>query len=90
MRQFWIALVCLSTLAMALNVVSAAPLSSAAERPIGPPSDVGAKGFDSETTLPGRELPTPSTTMLLVLGLSGLTAVGGRGHSRDRKRPPFA
>lgn len=86
MRQFWIALVCLSALTLALKVERAEPLSAGPENGICPPSVVASNEFALAVVVPGNAEPTPSMLLLLVVGLSGLTAVGGR--SRDREKPP--
>ncbi len=86
MRQFWIALVCLSALTLALKVERAEPLSAGPENGICPPSVVASNEFALAVVVPDNAGPTPSMLLLLVVGLSGLTAVGGR--SRDREKPP--
>jgi hypothetical protein len=88
MRQFWIALVCLSTLAMAQNMVVVAPLSTDEDRAACPPAEITTSQFSPASAFPGGEVPTPATMLLLVVGLSGLTAVGGR--NRDLKNHPLA
>ena len=88
MRQFWIALVCLLTLAVAQNMIVATPLTTDADRAACPPSDIIMSQFGSASALTCREVPAPATMLLLVAGLSGLTAVGGR--NRDRKNHPLA
>jgi len=86
MRRFLTAFICLSTLAMAQNVIAAAP--SFAEQglevvdcPLGL-SPIGAETV-GPADRPASELPEPGTMMLLVAGFSGLTAVG----ARDQERP---
>ncbi len=86
MRQFWIALVCLSALTLALNVERAEPPSTDPENGICPPSAVASNEFALAVVVPGDEGATPSVLLLLVVGLSGLAAVGGR--SRDQEKPP--
>jgi hypothetical protein len=83
MRAFLIAFVCLSTLAMAQNVVVATPL------PRGDGGVSGAVRVDPATTevvaVAPREAPDPAAMGLLVVGLSGLCAVGNR-RSAPRRR----
>lgn len=89
MRRFLTAFICLSTLAMAQNVIAAAPSSpsdglEAVECPL--PTTAPGVGLDAvliaSPVAPDRDLPEPGTMMLLVAGLSGLTAVGARGEGR--------
>ena len=93
MRSFLAAFICLSTLAMAQNVIAAAPSTAQPDQ-----SDVfecptkNANGVASATDLfivagmPERSVPEPATMMLLVAGLSGLTAMGTRQEAREAKR----
>ncbi len=74
MRQFLFALVILSTFAMAQNVLAIAPVAGTA-------SDVMLPVAQSES-IPTSEMPAPSTVGLLVIGLAGLTAAGGRRTPR--------
>jgi hypothetical protein len=87
MRAFLIAFICLSTLAMAQNVVVATPL------PRGDEGGSDSTRVDAATsdhsgavaTIAPREAPDPATMGLLVVGLSGLCAVGNR-RSAPRRR----
>lgn len=83
LRRFITALVCLSTLAFAQNVVAGTSI---------PESGSAATQAEMEhrSTLHavsgGRiegEAPNPSTMMLFVCGLAGLTAAGGRRPEND-------
>jgi hypothetical protein len=84
LRRFLTALVCLSTLAFAQNVV--AGTSTSASGSAGTLVDAGTLvEMEHRSTLQsasagriGREAPNPSTMMLFVCGLAGLTAAGGR------------
>jgi len=81
MHRFLTAFLCLSTLAMTQNVVAgtSSRLDALDARAIARSAAAGAAG--GEGVVPGRiggEVPTPATTMLLVTGLAGLSAVGGR------------
>ncbi len=83
MRAFLIAFVCLSTLAMVQNVVVATPLVSAAELTISAiPEDSGPRLLPA-TSSHHSDAPRATTMMLLVVGLSGLCAVGGRHHDQS-------
>ena len=98
MRRFLTAFFCLSTLAMAQNVIAASPASTSPqtdglaiiECPV-----TTTTGVAPDTGLPDAEdlvliaavperrgAPEPGTMVLLVAGLSGLTAVGARGNDR--------
>jgi hypothetical protein len=74
MSRFLLALVCLSTLAMAQNRVVATPdLESAHEATL------------SAASIVGENVPRPAATILLIVGLSGLAAAGNRpARRRDR------
>lgn len=77
MRRFLIAFFCLSTIAMAQNVVVATPLNVDSAPALGAISEpVGVLG---------GEIPEPATMMFLIAGVSGLAAVGGRNPD-GRKR----
>jgi hypothetical protein len=88
MHQFLIVFVCLSTIAIAQNVVVAAPASSKAEFEIVVVSADGPGRFSSSALIHADDAPAPATMMLLIGGLSGLAAVGR--HSQRRKKPPSA
>ena len=85
MHRFLTAFLCLSTLAMTQNVVAGtpSPLESVEVRVVA--SGVDAAGLSTVQTLSGDpvggEVPAPSTMLLLVTGLAGLSAVGSRGRS---------
>lgn len=89
MRAFLIAFICLSTLAMAQNVVVATPLPRGDDEGL-----QGAIAADltaaerSDATLADvpREAPDPAAMGLLVVGLSGLCAVGNRRSEPRRRR----
>jgi len=85
MHRFLIAFVCLSTLAMAQNVVVATPLSADSALAISATSETNRHRLAPTAALLGDELPEPTTMMLLIAGLSGLTAVGGRDHDRKKR-----
>ncbi|MAG33555.1 MAG: hypothetical protein CL908_21975 [Deltaproteobacteria bacterium] len=86
MRRFLTVFICLSTLALAQNVVAASPAPTSdpaeilltAER-----ADAGELVVASGAAV-GGEMPTPTTMMLLVTGLAGLTAAGGRRRVGER------
>ena len=84
MRAFLIAFVCLSTLAMAQNVVVAVPVVSEAQasEPVAPRTDAGAVASPESMDRAERPVPQASTMALLIAGLSGLCAVGNRRHER--------
>jgi len=89
MRQFLIAFVCLSTIAMAQNVVVATPGLPVSADPMlvmSATPDAPVSRFMPSAALSGGNVPEPATMMLLVAGLSGLTAIGGRNHDRRKKR----
>ena len=85
MHRFLTAFLCLSTLAMTQNVVAGtpSPVESVEARVVA--SGVDAGGLSTVQLLPGDpvggEVPAPSTMLLLVTGLAGLSAVGSRGRS---------
>lgn len=89
MRAFLIAFVCLSTLALLQNVVVATPATTseavgqaaAMERSL-PARESGAHEAAAPPH-PRRATPQPAATGLLVLGLSGLCAVGSRRTQRQ-------
>ncbi len=88
MRRFVTAFVCLSFLAMAQNVVLIEP------RPMDPALEMSATSqtrdnpfVPSAALLRQDDAPEPAAMMLLVVGLSGLTAVGGRNHDRKTRCP---
>ncbi len=79
---------CLSTLAMAQNVLVATPESSAAKPLVGITTVGPSIGPSGRSQPVGREIPSPAPMMLFVAGLSGLAAVGGRprqGIQRDER-----
>jgi len=84
MRQFLIAFICLSTLAMAQNVVVATPLSDPVPVASAASEASGNRFVPSAALLDGG-VPEPATMLLLVAGLSGLSAVGGRNHGRKKR-----
>ncbi len=88
MRQFLIAFVCLSTIAMAQTVVVATPLSADPVHVMSAASEASGDALVSSAALVGGGVPEPAAMMLLVLGLSGLTAVGGRNHTRKKQVSP--
>jgi hypothetical protein len=79
MSRFLISLVCLSTLAMAQNrivVASDAP----------GPNPESAGTLIATASMIREDAPRPAAVMLLVVGLSGLTAAGSRGSRREDRR----
>ena len=88
MRQFLIAFVCLSTIAMAQTVVVATPLSADPVPAMSATSEASSSAFVPSAAPLGGNVPEPATMMLLVLGLSGLTAVSGRNHARKKRVSP--
>jgi hypothetical protein len=88
MRQFLIAFVCLSTIAMAQTVVVAMPLSADPVPAMSANSEASSSAFVPSATPLGGKVQEPATMMLLVLGLSGLTAVSGRNHARKKPVSP--
>lgn len=73
MHRFLTAFLCLSTLAMTQNVVAGTP------NPAGLLQTAAMVGDPV-----GGEVPSPSTMLLLVTGLAGLSAVGSRGARSPR------
>jgi hypothetical protein len=80
MHRFLVAFLCLSTLAMAQNVVAGTP-SALREGQAGMTVEAVqaglASGVDLTRSTAGGEVPSPGTLLLLVTGLAGLSAVGG-------------
>lgn len=87
MRAFLIAFVCLSTLAMAQNVVVATPVVVERELMIHASTGVSGERFVTSPARLHGGVPAASTTLMLVFGLSGLCAVGGRNHDRRNRQP---
>lgn len=87
MRRFLIAFICLSTLAMAQNVVVATPAQSQTNSSMIAVTTDQDAAFAPSESLRGRELSPTSTMMLFVVGLSGLSAVGGRNRDRTSRLP---
>ncbi len=86
MHRFLIAFVCLSALAMVQNVVVVTPLAVDSPLEIGAASEhSGHHLMPTADILEEDNRPEPATVMLLVAGLSGLTAVGGRKHDREKR-----
>ena len=85
MHRFLTAFLCLSTLAMTQNVVAGTPSPAESVEARVVASGVDAAGLSTVQLLPGDpvggEVPAPSTMLLLVTGLAGLSAVGSRGRS---------
>lgn len=100
MHRFLTAFLVLSTLAMTQNVVAGTPTAmTRGETSSIPTAALAATREAVPARMPatvGGEVPAPSTMLLLVTGLAGLSAVGGRGragatavglragHSRER------
>jgi hypothetical protein len=83
--RFWAAFLCLSTFVLNQNVIRAASAfeTSAATGKVA--VSVFGSGQAPTYTLPWTPEPMnpkPATMMLLVVGLSGLTAVGTRSEGR--------
>ncbi len=85
MRRFLVALSVLSILVMAQNVVAGTPVTLSPELLTETVGEVAALGFTAASTPVGGATPEPFSLMLLVVGLSGLAAVGDRA---DRRRRP--
>jgi hypothetical protein len=87
MHRFLTAFLCLSTLAMTQNVVAGTPSSFATVEmraiAVGGES-AGIPGRVVARDAVGGEVPSPATMMLLVIGLAGLSAVGGRPRVSER------
>ena len=88
MRQFLIAFVCLSTIAMAQTVVVATPLSADPVPAMSANSEANSSAFVPSAAPLGGKVQEPATMMLLVLGLSGLTAVSGSNHAGKKRVSP--
>ncbi len=77
-RRYLTALVCLSTLAFTQNVVGGTSMaesgSAATQAEMGHQATLHAGSAGRF----GRDVPNPSTMMLFVCGLAGLTAAGSR------------
>ena len=82
MRRFLIAFICLSTLAMAQNVVAGTP-APAAQGVWATAGLVGSQTDSSARQRVGGETPELATMLLLVVGLAGLAAVGRRRDDAD-------
>ena len=79
MRRFLTIFFCLSMLALLQNVVVATPATPRIDRVagVGEPTPDGA--FEDASTQ-GRDTPGSGPFFLLVAGLSGLAAAGGRAE----------
>lgn len=78
LRRFLTALVCLSTLAFAQNVVAGTSTSDSGSAGTQVELEYRSTFQAASAGRIGREAPNPSTMMLFVCGLAGLTAAGGR------------
>ncbi len=89
MHRFLTAFLCLSTLAMTQNVVAGtpSPFATLENRVVamGGDASTGRVSVERSRAAVGGEVPSPGTMLLLVTGLAGLSAVGGRG--RAAKQP---
>jgi hypothetical protein len=78
MRRFLTALIGLSILVMAQNVVAIMPTPSSADLQI----EIAADASSAENAQPGAAtivgIPEPMSLVLLLTGISGLTAAGSR------------
>lgn len=85
MHRFLTAFLCLSTLAMTQNVVAGTPSPIESVETLAGSGAVDAAALSTVRAISGgpvgSEVPTPSTMLLLVTGLAGLSAVGSRGRS---------
>jgi len=79
MSRFLISLVCLSTLAMAQNRIVVEP-------DLAGPTAEPAGGLLATASIVGKQAPRPAAVLLLVVGLSGLTAAGSRRPRRGARR----
>jgi hypothetical protein len=94
MRRFLTILICLSALALAQNVIAAAPASGiSASRGTTAFEEAGAavvttpeRTADDDVlaarTMVESDVPAPGAMMLFIVGLSGLTTVGSRTDPR--------
>ncbi|MEZ4333414.1 MAG: hypothetical protein R3F35_16745 [Myxococcota bacterium] len=83
MHRFLTVFLCLSTLAMAQNVVAGTPrpvLDGDRGQAIAqtPGERVLSSGVELSQAVAGGQAPSPGTMMLFVTGLAGLSAVGRR------------
>ena len=88
MRQTLLALICLSTFALAQNVLAIAPSVESgpgAAKLSMTIAHVAHAGFVSNPAGSSQEAAPMSAMALLLVGLSGLTIAGGRRHDRSRK-----
>lgn len=89
MRSTLLALACLSTFAMAQNVLAIAPLpgleSNPTLSPVEPASEF--KATPSPSAVDARQ---PAALSLLVIGLAGLTIAGGRREGASEVDPAEA
>ena len=92
MRRFLTAFILLSTIAMAQNVIVAAPSHSSGIEASVDAANTTAIGESADkatvASLSSRSVPEPSTMMLLVAGLSGLAAVATRRDAAPGSRGP--
>ena len=85
MRRFLTALIVLSILVMAQNVVALVPAPDGQEWPLAV-VDLGSKqAAESE---PAHEMPYAMSMLLLLAGVSGLTIAGGRPARERRPTDP--
>lgn len=87
MHRFLTAFLCLSTLAMTQNVVAGTPSTFATVETrviVAGGESASLSGRAGVRDSVGGEVPSPATTMLLVTGLAGLSAVGGRRRGAER------
>ena len=78
LRRFLTAFVCLSTLAFAQNVVAGTSMPDSKTVVMQAEKEYEASLEARIAVKVGGAVPTPSTMMLLVCGLAGLTAAGSR------------
>lgn len=85
MRQILLALICLSTLAGAQNVLAIAPVPGDVSAPsLSAPADGPMQDFVASHSSFSGEVQSASSTTLLIMGLAGLTLAGGRRQARSR------
>ena len=83
LRRFITAFVCLSTLAFAQNVVAGTSMPESGRAATQAEMEHQSKIHTGNVIRVGGESPNPSSMMLFVCGLAGLTAAGSRRSESD-------